>query len=267
MPSPVRSSSSSREPSLPPVEVSYYRRMKMQRVYPFVVRWRRGAAPAPGERVTLRLLLAGAQVLPSEQTLDAGNPAAQATFFVTPLARGWLRGQRLEIVHHGRKVQELPLASKACTHRLTWALLLLTLLAPWFIHSYVRNSPFREVAAVDVNTGVKVIKENLRRENQVHDVDKAIRDNVPEMPGLIDSNLPQLNPALKDARHWTADTYIHIVNASQLQPYAFYGAMLFLVLTLSAAVTHRDVRRTRVGRPIPLASAAPAPAEAEAAAI
>src|SRR5688572_29933558 len=111
MPPPVRSASSRSEPSLPSVEVSYYRRMKLQRVYPFVVRWRKGAAPAPREKVTLRLLMAGAQVLPTEQTLDAGKPDAQETFYVTPLARGWLRAQRLEILHNGRKVQELPLAS------------------------------------------------------------------------------------------------------------------------------------------------------------
>src|SRR5262245_57073851 len=99
MPTPVRSASSSGGASLPPVEVAYYRRMKLQRVYPFVVCWRRGARPTPGEKVTVRLLMAGAQVLPAEQALDAGNPNAQATFFVTPLARGWLRAQRLEIVH------------------------------------------------------------------------------------------------------------------------------------------------------------------------
>ena len=37
------------------------------------------------------------------------RPDAEATFYVTPLARGWLRGERLEVLVNGRKVQELRL--------------------------------------------------------------------------------------------------------------------------------------------------------------
>ena len=91
MPPPARSSG----PALAPVQVTYYRRLKHQCVYPVVVRWKKGAAPTPGRKVTLRLLLAGAQVVPSETTLDAGKPQDHATFQVTPLAKGWLRAQRL----------------------------------------------------------------------------------------------------------------------------------------------------------------------------
>ena len=259
MPTPVRSGGGA---SLPSVEVAYYRRMKLQRVYPWVVRWRKGAAPAAGEKVTLRLLMAGAQVLPSEQTLDAGNPNAQATFYVTPLARGWLRAQRLEIVHNGRKVQEVPLASKATTHRLTWALLLLTVLVPWFINAYVKHSPFVDRPTYDLTTGAKILQLNP---TVAQTVENSLASNVPEMPALINDNLPQVNDTLIETRRQAAEGYVILIQESQHQPLAFYAGLIFFVLALVSAVAHRDARRTRASKSISLSSAARSPEDAEAA--
>src|SRR5262245_38345424 len=115
----------------PQVRVSYYRRMRPHKVYPFVVSLAGGAAAAP---VTLRLVVGGAQVVPFEQTLEPGNPDARATFYVTPLAKGQLRGERLEVLQGGAKVQEIRLPCKVTTQRLTWVLLLLTVLvARWIV--------------------------------------------------------------------------------------------------------------------------------------
>src|SRR5437899_1477134 len=114
----------------PQVQVRYYRRMRPNRVYPVVVGWRGGArAAAP---VTVRLVMAGAQVVPAEQTLEAGGDG-RATFYVTPLVRGWLRGERLEVLQDGRKVQEIRLPCKATTQRLTWLLLFLTIFVAWWV--------------------------------------------------------------------------------------------------------------------------------------
>src|SRR4051794_20293229 len=115
----------------PHIQFRHYRRMRPNRVYPFVVSWResgRGTGP-----VVVRLVMAGAQVVPAEHTLDPAHPGDQVTFHVTPPARGQLRGERLEVVQDGRKVQELRLPCKVTTQRLTWFFLFLTLVVAWWV--------------------------------------------------------------------------------------------------------------------------------------
>src|SRR4051812_39329760 len=77
--------------------------------------------------------MAGAQVVPAEQTLDPANFDDRATFYVTPLAKGWLRGERLEVLQNGRKVQEIRLPCKVTTQRWTWFFLLLTIFVGWWV--------------------------------------------------------------------------------------------------------------------------------------
>src|SRR5689334_7664682 len=86
--------------SLGPVQVRYYKKMKLQRVYPVVVRWGRRdrRAPAGTPPITLRLLMGGAQVVPAEQQISANDPDATATFYVTPVATGSLRNEKLEVL-------------------------------------------------------------------------------------------------------------------------------------------------------------------------
>ncbi|MCC6417443.1 MAG: hypothetical protein IT429_04265 [Gemmataceae bacterium] len=132
---PERTAASARDASLaaetPQVQVRYYRRMRPHRVYPFVVSWKgRGRGSHP---VILRLVVGGAQVVPFEQTLDPGDANARAIFFVTPLVKGHLRGERLEVVQQGRKVQEVRLPCRATTQRKTWFLLALTVAVAWWV--------------------------------------------------------------------------------------------------------------------------------------
>src|SRR2546428_3012168 len=131
------------ENTLPPLQIRYYRRMSRQRVYNVTVGWpkSRPKPPAGTPPVSVRLLMAGAQVVPSEHVLDPNKADAQATFYVTPLARGWLRSEKLEVIVQGRKVQETRLASKVCSQRMTAVLLLLTLIVPWFILNYLKYAP------------------------------------------------------------------------------------------------------------------------------
>src|SRR5437763_1577694 len=108
-------------PGLSPVRVLYYRQMKLQRVYAVEVSWQKTDRPARPEVLTVRLSAAGAQVVPAEQALDAAKPDAKAIFHVTPLARGWLPNQKLEVLDQaGRKVREIPLACKVVSQRITW---------------------------------------------------------------------------------------------------------------------------------------------------
>src|SRR5262249_31612953 len=141
-PAPARDSS--RAATGPQLQVRYYRKMRPHRVYPVVVSWKSGKGrPVADSPVVVRLLLPGAQVVPAEQTLEPGADA-RATFHVTPIARGWMRGERLEVVQDGRKVQEIRLPCKVTTQRLTWVLLALTFLVPWLITPLFTTSPLMD---------------------------------------------------------------------------------------------------------------------------
>src|SRR5262249_51896746 len=123
--------------NLPPLRVRYYRLMKPRRVSTVEVFWPKSANPPRDAQqrgeITVRLIVAGAQVLPSEQTMSPSLPGAKAVFYVTRLAKGWLRNEKLEVLSQGRKIQEIPMASKVVTQRLTWFLLFCTFFVPWFI--------------------------------------------------------------------------------------------------------------------------------------
>src|SRR5688572_25987131 len=121
------------EPTVPPLVVRYPRRLRPQKVYTVQVSWKTREKPkvAGARPYTVRLVMAGAQVVPAEQWMDPNKPAARANFYVTSLARrGWLKGERLEVLADGEKVQEIGLPAKVTTQRTTWILLLLTFLIP-----------------------------------------------------------------------------------------------------------------------------------------
>jgi hypothetical protein len=120
---------------LPPVTVRYYQRMKRQRVYPLVVRWntaKSGQSLAADESAPLvvRPVVPGAQVVPAELPLEPGQPDAAATFKVTPLARGQLPGAHVEVLHHGRIVDNVPLKIKVIRISLSCLFLTLAFLVP-----------------------------------------------------------------------------------------------------------------------------------------
>lgn len=215
-------------PTLSPLQVTFYRRMKLQKVYPVVVRWRNWEKPrSPTQKyVNVRLLLAGAQVLPNEHILDVSRPDAQATFYVTPLARGWLRAQRLEVVLNGRKVQEIPLASKVVSQRLTRWCLLLAIFVPWILLMMRAGGP------------------NLLRE--------GIATHVPKTAEVIRDRAPALEDMWDRSWEWVGGTYETFVNLLADRSLVFPVAGTFLLLALISWLVHRDKRSTRVGKPIPL---------------
>lgn len=114
--------------------VRYYRRMRLQHVYPVTVSARSvDAGTRTGAPVTLRAVIPGALVTPAELALDVSDPKAAATFYVTPLARCRLPDARIEVHSHGSPLQRIPLAMRATTQRLTWILAFLTLAVPAFL--------------------------------------------------------------------------------------------------------------------------------------
>jgi hypothetical protein len=141
------------------LRVCYYATMKPQRVYPLVVEVVRGqgAADGPsGVTVTLRPVVPGALVAPAELPLEVARPGAQATFHVTPVAKGRLPEACVRVLHGGRTVQELRTRMTAKTQRTTWVLLLLALILPalvvhWTITNrlsgtvpYIHTAPLEE---------------------------------------------------------------------------------------------------------------------------
>jgi hypothetical protein len=251
-PAPTRGSPPARTgPSLPSLKVVYYRRMKRQLVYAVTASWynpEKRKPPAGAGPVVLRLLMAGAQVVPSEQPLDPAKPDARAVFYLTPLARGWMRHECMEVLIDGRKVQEMPLKSKVTTQRMTWVLLVLTFLVPWFIFTYFLNSP------------LKVQPKKSR--GQV--LAGMIADFMPNTPAFIKDNVPFIQKGLVYFRDDIIVTAYDLVwDTSQHHPLHHYCAAGFLLLTILSWFMHRDKRKRRYGVPIPLPAGGPGMSTAE----
>ena len=124
------------------VVAKFYRRMKPQRVFPLVVELQ-GTAGGSSGPVFIHPFIPGAHVVPAEQTLDPAASKSKATFYVTPHAKGTLRGARLDVFHQGRLVQELPLTMRTATQRLTWVLALLTVLVPALLLYFTVYHPLK----------------------------------------------------------------------------------------------------------------------------
>jgi hypothetical protein len=249
-------------PVLPPLRVRYYRRMHLQRVYGVTVSWHHRDARRPaasGHSVLLRLLMAGAQVVPSEQPLDPANVDAHGTFYVTPLARGWLRGERLEVLVDGRKVQEIPLATNVTSQRMTWVLLMLTVLVPWFLLSYCKYAPLspgkKEEAEIRKAGDAK---EKLTRHITPGQVlEHRLKENFPPVLDVVSEKVPDAEDYLSRAPRFIADIYDTIWTETELKkhPVAYYAAAVLLLLTLLSWFMHREKRKRRTGMPVPLPTA------------
>lgn len=131
------------------VGVRFYRRMKLKRAYPMAVSLSPTAGHLHGIKshvptVEIRPVLAGALVTPSHYELE--TTGTTPAFYVTPLARGQL-DSRLEVYSHGRLLQEIPLPVKGTSQRLTWILLLLTIVIPLGMWYFLRQQNLSTIAA------------------------------------------------------------------------------------------------------------------------
>ena len=225
--------------TLSPLRVRYMRRMKRQRVYQVEVSWAqpsRLAASASNSPVVVRLIMAGAQVVPAERAMDPNRPQERALFYVTPLARGWLRGERLEVLMDGRKVQEIPLPSKVISQRASWALLISTFLLPWLWSVLIKQHEFIHHPSARPGGQLRsFIQDNFP---QVPDL---LTDKAPDVAGFFDSIPLYLEAGLNLLHHW-----------SFMYPLVFWLACGLLVLTALSLLVHRDKRKTKVGDPIPV---------------
>jgi hypothetical protein len=277
------------------LQVRYYRRMRLQRVYAVVASWADAEGKRPGAApVTLRLLMAGAQIVPAEHTLDPSDPDATATFYVTPLAKGWLRNERLEVLVGDRKVQEMPLPAKVTSQGLTLTLLLLAFLLPWFMLSYGKYTPLEmsradidpkkfESGKFDLDAGilvdldVKGERKEFRIRERITKTDilagtvpleklKRIRpDLVNKQSGeILAERIARETPeppdfakdAWKTVRGKIGDLYDNVLQWNRDYPIAFFLFVGFLLLALLSFILNHDRRRKRLSKPIPLPRAA-----------
>jgi hypothetical protein len=148
-PAPSREVSRRAEGLTHEVVVNYYRRMKMNRVFPLAVELLsdKRASASSQSPVQIRPVVPGAHVTPALREVHLGNSNAVATFYVTPLARGRLRDARVGIFQDGRLLQEVKLPMKAVSQRMTWILLALTFLIPGLIRYFTVGVDLSQSAA------------------------------------------------------------------------------------------------------------------------
>jgi hypothetical protein len=229
---------SQRSETLPPLAVRYMRRMKRQKVYSYEVSWK-GASSyrGPASPVVVRLVVAGAQVVPAERSLDPAKPDVKAVFFVTPLAKGWLRGERVEVLQDGKKVQEIRLPSKVVTQRLAWALLVLAFVLPWLLSHYVMVNHIRELKKPFLGDQLQTL----------------IEDNAPLPPEVVTANAKVVPETIYDGvdRLKSAVNYLHLKANDHPDLPTYVGTGTF-VLSLISAFFHRQKRSRRTGKPIPV---------------
>jgi hypothetical protein len=233
--------------TITPLVVRYPRRMRPHRVHTVTVGWRSLEKPrlSPGTGpFTVRLIMPGTQVVPTEQPIDPSKPTARATFYVTPLARrGWLRGERLEVLYDGEKLQEIGLPTKVVSQLATWILLFLTIFLPSYYLNEVKFTA-QEKARMYAEGGPWV---------------------------LLVNNLKQDVPIVVQAGEWAHDndldldfvrsfyTWFHaliiqdeVFGAKEKYDanIALWLAGIFLILTIVSWLTHREKIVTKSGQPL-----------------
>jgi hypothetical protein len=230
---------SGRADVLLPIQVRYYKRMRRGHTYPVQVSWTNSERGVAAKPVKLRLEVAGAIVVPAEQTLRPVDPEDAITFFVTPLGRGKLRHHVLEVHYDNAKIFELPLRARVSSQRLTIFLLVMTFLAPWLLTNYCKTPIERD------NLGPK------------DSLIALIKDCLPDLTEVNEA-LPAWLP-LKDwvdaGTQHIGTGYAKLCDWCNQYPIASYTALGFFGLTLISAYWHKPKRRWRTSEPIELPAA------------
>jgi hypothetical protein len=235
--------------------------MRAQRVYPVVVRWGKSRhTDHHSHPVDVRLIGGGAQIVPSEHTLDPAKPDRTATFYLTPLAQGWLRGVRVEVIHQGRKVQEIPLASKTVSQRGTFILLLLTFLVPWFLlWAFKYNAPtVLEKQKFQTDKGI-VVLEVKSNKLPGEAIQRGLDENIPPAPDMLYENLFPTFQFLTSLTSYIGMFYDLIYTKINMEnvPLAYYAFWILLFLTACSFLFSLEKRKRKVARAIELPAATP----------
>jgi hypothetical protein len=235
--------SAANDRTAPRLRVRYYRRMRINRVYPVKVSWATAARGATAGPVTVRLVMAGAQVVPLEQTLDPSRSDAKVTFHVTPIAKGWLGSERVEVVTEGRKVDEVRLPAKVTSQRFTWLLLFLTFFIPFWVVPLFTAPPESFTQPMFGNP----IRKSDPDRMPGFAITQNIRNWAPTVPDVVEENFPDAAEALYDFPGYLGKSYNNVYWAHQQTPLplGYYSFLGLLVLTLLSFWWHNTARKTR----------------------
>jgi hypothetical protein len=245
----------------PALAVRYWKKMRMNKVYPFVVSWV-GAGRDGGEPLSVRLVMAGAQVVPAELIMDPNEPRATATFYVTPLARGGLRGEKVEVLHQGKKIQEIRTPCHVTSQSSTVVWLLLAFLLPWLMMHYFMYSPIGYKPPVNLDGTEKDVEKPWKeKQKSLKDSKKdvSVEDRAKEVINLrVKHNTPDLKSLVgdfyQDVQEFPGEAYAHLLqNYRDLdQPLALYVFVILLFVAFISFLVRMEGRRRVTGRPLPI---------------
>jgi hypothetical protein len=267
--SPAREGANDAGPT-PSLSVRYWKRMRMNQVYPVTVS---GSGRGNYDPVTVRLIVGGAQVVPAEHSIDPSNSADRVVFYVTPIARGYLRGERLEVLQDGRKIQEIPLPSRVTSQSGTLVWFFLALFIPWLMLHYFEYSPIGFQAPLNDDGTVRYIAQPWKEyEKQVYEIvgktDKIKKDRPSkEITDFVENNTFDLKgfgitdkdflEIYGNIQHFPEDAYLHLFESYHTYneflnvrlPLIFFVVLMFI--TLISYVARTQARKTKYGRPLP----------------
>jgi hypothetical protein len=196
--------------------------------------------------------MAGAQVVPAEQTLEPGGDG-RVTFNVTPIARGWLRGERLEVLQGGRKVQEIRLPCKATTQRLTWLLLFLTIFTAWWVVPIFTD----EAKVAKTPTERQIIEgDPVQYELPATGITKRVKSYLPRLLPAAEKHLPKdVTDSLTTDIPEKIGASIYVLYSFETNdniPIAEAILGVLILLTLLSWYLHLERRKRRVGKALPV---------------
>jgi hypothetical protein len=221
--------------------VRFYRRMRRERVYPLTVSFHGGAArrgDSGAKALTVRPLIPGAHVVPAETGLDPMGPSPQATFYVTPHAKGRLRDARVQFYQHGNLVQEIGLPMESVTRRRTWIWAILAVVLPLCLLYWTRYHPLTGPRY----SGEHVVPDAHASPGEV--LERMIRENIPTTPRY------DITAKIAHGLGWLYETACNSVDL-----YPSFGLFLVLLfVTFLSWILHSSRRARRRGQAIVLTS-------------
>jgi hypothetical protein len=200
-------------------------------------------------------------------TMDPNQSRIAATFYVTPLAHGGLRNEKVEVLHQGKKIQEIRLPCNVTSQRGTLVWFLLAFLVPALLLHYFLFSPIGYKAPLEIGATEKVqhrtgaaAKDEVKQpwEINISEADDKVSKRI------ITQHVKDFTPNWKDTlggwyesvQEFPGEAYVAALQRFRGHPPVVLYICLGLLLVALLSFVMRLERRKRVlGRPLPLGGA------------